>query len=231
MPYYNTLSAFYTGDEWRGFCDVLALERTNENGELICAHCGKPIVKKYDRIGHHSKIHLTLENVNDASISLNPENVEFVHFRCHNEIHLRFVAWTRHIYLVYGCPLAGKTTFIKENAGIHDLVIDIDRIYECITNNPPYVYSNRLYDNMKAVQTALLECIKYKRGKWINAFIVGGYPYKGERERICAEYGAEEVFIDCDKETAFSRLETARDGRDVKEWEKYISTWFNRYQA
>ena len=231
MPYYNTLAAFYTGDEWRDFCNVLALERTNENGDLICAHCGKPIVKKYDRIGHHSKIYLTIENVNDASISLNPDNVDFVHFRCHNFIHNRFGKWTRHIYLVYGSPLAGKSTYVQERADIHDLVVDIDKIYACISNNPPYIKSNRIYDNMKAVQDVLLDCIKYKRGKWVNAFIIGGYPFKGERERLCAELGAEPILIECTQEEALSRLASVQDGRDKKEWEKYISTWFTRYQA
>lgn len=231
MAYYSTLEAFYKGNEWREFCDTLALERLNEKGELICVHCGRPIVKKYDRIGHHSKIHLTLENVNDATISLNPDNVDFVHFRCHNDIHNRFGKWTRHIYLVYGCPLAGKKTYVQERAGIHDLIIDVDKIYACISNNPPYIKSGRLYDCMDAVKQALFDCIKYKRGKWINAFIIGGYPFKGERERISAEYGAEEIYIDCDKETALSRLEAVQDGRDIKEWSKYIDTWFDRYTA
>lgn len=230
MPYYNTLSAFYTGDEWRGFCDVLALARTNENGDLICAHCGKPIVKKYDRIGHH-KIPLTIENVNDASISLNPDNVEFVHFRCHNFIHNRFGKWTRHIYLVYGCPLAGKKTYVQERADVHDLVIDIDKIYACISNNPPHIKSNRLYDNMRTVQDALLGDVKRRNGKWVNAFIVGGYAFKGERERLCAELGAEPILIECTQEEALARLEAMQDGRDKKEWEKYILTWHTRYQA
>lgn len=230
MAYYTTLSAFYTSDDWRGFCDVLALERTNENGELICAHCGKPIVKKYDRIGHHSKIHLALENVNDANVSLNPDNVEFVHFLCHNEIHFRFGKWTRHIYLVYGCPLAGKKTYVQERAGIHDLIIDIDRIYSCISNNPPYIKSGRLYDNMRTVYDALLGDVKRKNGKWVNAWLIGGFPYKGDRERTAAEYGAECIYIDCTEEEAQARLQAAQDGRDKAEYSKYISTWFSRYQ-
>lgn len=233
MPYYNTLADFYTGDEWRDFCNVLALERTNENGDLICAHCGKPIVKKYDRIGHHSKVYLTIENMNDASISLNPDNVEFVHFRCHNFIHNRFGKWTRHIYLVYGSPLAGKKTYVQERAGIHDLIIDTDKIYAGISNNALYFNSGRLYECKEAVEKALLDCVKHKLGRWVNAFIIGSKPYafKAQRERFCAEYGAEEIYIDCDKETALSRLASVQDGRDVKEWSKYIDEWFLRYQA
>ena len=229
MAYYNTLAAFYTSREWTEFRQVIIAQRMRADGFVYDEVTGKPIVKAYDIILHH-KIPLTLENVNDATISLNPENIQIVSFRTHNEIHQRFGVWTRHIYLVYGCPLAGKKTYVQERAGLHDLIIDIDRIYAAISNNPLFVKSNRLYDNMKAVQDALLECVKYKRGKWINAFIIGGYPYKGERERICAEYGAEGIFIDCTKEIALERLATAQDGRDIGEWTKYINTYFDRLQ-
>lgn len=230
MAYYNTLSDFYRSKEWADFRQVIIAERTRADGFVYDEVTGKPIVKAYDIILHH-KQELTLENVNDANITLNPENIQVVSFRTHNEIHNRFGTWTRHIYLVYGCPLSGKSTYVKERAGIHDLIIDIDKIYACISNNPQYIKSGRLYDCMDAVKQTLFDCIKYKRGKFVNAFIIGGYPFKGERERIAAEYGAEEVFIECDKETALQRLASCDDGRDVKEWEKYIEQWFEKYNA
>ena len=226
---YSTLSAFYTSKEWQDFKRVLIAQRTAEDGFVYCEHCGKPMLKNSDIIPHHYETFLTIDNVNDVSISLNPDNIQLVHFKCHNEIHNRFGRWTRHIYLVYGCPLSGKSTYVKERAGAHDLIVDIDRIYGCISNNPLYSKSNRLYDNMKAVHDSLLDSIKYKRGKWINAFIIGGYPFKGERERLITEYGAEEVFIECDKEVALLRLEALQDGRDKAEWLKYIHTWFERF--
>ena len=227
--YYNTLSDFYRSQEWADFRQYLIAERTAADGFVYDEITGKPIVKAYDIILHH-KIELTLENVNDVNITLNPDNIQIVSFRTHNEIHNRFGSWTRHIYLVYGCPLSGKSTYVKDRAGLHDLVIDIDKIYACISNNPPYIKSGRLYDCMEATRRALLDCIKYKRGKWVNAFIIGGYPFKGERERVCAEYGAEPIYIDCTREEAEARLQVVQDGRDISEWSKYIDTWFSRYQ-
>lgn len=225
---YNTLSEFYRSKAWTEFRAYLIAERTAADGFVYDEITGKPIVKAYDIILHH-KTELTLQNVNDASITLNPDNIQIVSFRTHNEIHNRFGSWTRHIYLVYGCPLAGKSSYVKERAGIHDLIIDVDKIYTCISNNPQYIKSGRLYDCMDAVKQALFDCIKYKRGKWINAFIIGGYPFKGERERLAAEYGAEEIYIDCDKETALQRLATCDDGRDIKEWEKHIEVYFEKF--
>lgn len=227
---YNTLSEFYTSKEWLEFRAVLIAQRTLADGFVYDEITGKPIVKAYDIILHH-KIELTLENVNDANITLNPENIQIVSFRTHNAIHNRFGRWTRHIYLVYGCPLAGKKTYVQERAGIHDLIIDIDRIYSCISNNPPFIKSGRLYDNMRTVYDALLGDVKRKNGKWVNAFIVGSTPYafKAQRERFCVEYGAEEIHIDTDKETCLSRLESLTDGRDKTEWRKYIETYWERY--
>lgn len=225
---FNTLSDFYRSKEWKQFREFIIAQRIRDDGFVYDEITGKPIVKAYDIILHH-KIELTLENVNDYNISLNPDNIQVVSFRTHNEIHNRFGTWTRHIYLVYGCPLAGKKTYVQERAGIHDLIIDVDKIYACISNNPQYIKSGRLYDCADAVKQALFDCIKYKRGKWINAFICGGFPFKGERERIAAQYGAEEVFIDCTKEEAFTRLASVQDGRDIDEWTKYINTWFDRY--
>lgn len=225
-----TLSDFYRSKEWKEFRQVIIAQRTKADGFVYDEITGKPIVKAYDIILHH-KTELTLDNVNDTNITLNPDNIQVVSFRTHNEIHNRFRSWTRHTYLVYGCPLAGKSSYVKERAGIHDLIIDVDKIYACISNNPLYTKSGRLWDCKEAVLDTLLDCVKNKRGKWVNAFIIGGYPFKGERERLTAEYGAEEIFIDCTKEEALSRLATVQDGRDIKEWESYINTWFDRYSA
>lgn len=232
MTYFYSLSDFYRSKEWIEFRAYLIAERTAADGFVYDEITGKPIIKAYDIILHH-KIELTLENVNDVNITLNPDNIQIVSFKTHNEIHNRFGKWTRHIYLVYGSPLSGKSTYVRDRAGIHDLIIDTDKIYACISNNPLYTKSNRLYDCKEAVESALLDCVKHKRGKWINAFIIGSIPYafKSQRERFCSEYGAEEIYIDCTKDEALMRLASVQDGRDVAEWTKYINTFYDRLQA
>lgn len=73
-----TLDNFYKSKQWQKLLEVIKLERVNEDGQLICWHCGKPITDKYDAIGHHT-IFLTEENVNNSEISLNPELIQMVH--------------------------------------------------------------------------------------------------------------------------------------------------------
>lgn len=196
------------------------IERLNENGDIICEHCGKPIVNAYDCIRHH-KIPLTEANVNDFTISLNEENIALVHHKCHNQIHNRFGAYTRHIYIVYGSPCAGKTTFVNSNALKDDLIVDIDRIFEAINNSR----SNRLYPNVMQLYRQLMDMIKVRNGKWVNAWIVRGFPLRMDRERLANELGAELIFIDTDKETCLARAELRGD-----EYKKYVEDWFNKYQ-
>lgn len=227
---YNTASDFYRSREWIDLRQTLMLERVNESGLIICGECGLPIIKPYDCIAHH-KTAITLDNLNDCNITLNPENIELLHARCHNIRHSRFgFCNIRRVFLVSGCPLAGKKTYVAERATSADLIVDLDRIYACISNNPMYIKSNRLTDNAFAVRQTLLDNIKYKRGKWQNAYIIGGFPYRGERERFCNEYGAELIHIDTDKETALARLASMQDGRDIAEYTKYINTYFDRLQ-
>ena len=227
---FGSLQDFYKSKEWQEFRAIVIAKRTRSDGFVYDEITGNPIVKAYDIIAHH-KEPLTLDNVNDFNISLNEENIQLVSFRTHNAIHERFGVYTRHIYLVYGCPLAGKKTYVNERAGIHDIIIDIDKIYACISNNPMYVKSGRLYNNMRTVYDALLGDIKRGNGKWVNAFIIGGYPYRRDRDDMSVLYGAEPIYIECDKETACNRLKTVSSGRDIKEYTKHIETWFEKYQV
>lgn len=225
---FYTLNNFYQSKQWVNLMQVIRAERVNEYGDNVCEHCGKPITLKYDCIGHH-KIHLTDMNVNDASVSLNPDNVMLVHHRCHNKIHDKFGWRERHVYLVYGAPLSGKTSYVNDVREDGDLIVDIDNIWQCISGCDRYVKPNRLTSNVFGIRDALLEQVKYRRGKWDNAYIIGGYPLSGERERLVKTLGAREIFIDTSKEECMRRLSICNDGRSVNEWTKYISDWFEKY--
>ena len=217
--------SFYRSSEWRKLLMCIKDERLNEDGLLICEHCGKPIVRAYDVIGHH-KIELTEENVNDYDISLNPQNIELVHHKCHNLIHNKLGYSQREVFLVYGPPLAGKSSWVKENQSAGDLVIDIDSIWQCVSNLSRYEKPARLKSVVFKVRDSLLDSVKYRLGKWNNAYVIGGYPLESERERLIKELGAREVFIEASKDECMRRLKEADDGRNFDEWSAYIDRWF-----
>ena len=74
---YKGLTDFYQSDEWRKFREVVIMERLDKDGNTIDERTGKPITRAYDIILHH-KIELTEENVHDAIIALNPDNIMIV---------------------------------------------------------------------------------------------------------------------------------------------------------
>ena len=225
---YHNLYEFYRSEEWETFRKIIIAERTREDGLIYDEETSKPILKRYDLVLHH-RIELTEENIRDATIALNPDNIEVVSFRTHNLIHNRVGYTTRCVYIVYGSPFSGKTSWVNENKSEGDLVIDIDNIWQCVSGCERYVKPARLRSVVFKMRDGLLDAARYRLGKWENCYIIGGYALTSERERLSKEMGAREVFIDTDKENCLSRLERCEDGRDKDEWKKYIEEWWDKY--
>ena len=224
------LQAFYKSGKWESLINQLRLERMGEDGALLCEHCGRPIVHKYDCIGHHIT-ELTDSNVDDYNISLNPANISLVHFRCHNEIHKRFgyteAREPQHVYIVYGAPCSGKADWVKDVAEPGDIVLNIDRLWAAIRADKcgEYEKPNELKQNVFALRDNLIDMIRVRRGRWDNAYIIGGYPLEGERERLAEIVGADKlIFIDTPKDVCMLRAKTISP-----DMEKFVADWFDRY--
>ena len=198
---------------------------------MYCEECGEPIINLFECIGHH-KQELTMRNVNDYSISLNPENVMLVHLKCHNMIHARFGFMAqKKVYYVWGAPCSGKNTFVRENKGNSDLIVDIDLLWQAATGGALYDKPDALKTPVFMLRDSLLDIVKTRAGKWQRAFIIEGGARKGDRERRIAMLGAEDIFINTDKETCLRRLASDEKRVNVQEqWRGYIDEWFAQYQ-
>lgn len=216
-----TLDTFYKSREWEKLIAQLKIERQNDEGLIICERCGLPILKKYDCIAHH-EIELTEENVNDFLVSLNPDNIKLIHFKCHNKIHQRWDGFCRKVYLVYGSPCSGKTTWVHEVANEDDLILDLDSIWESICLSDRYHKPNRLKANVFGIRDCVLEQIKLRKGMWRCAYIIGGYPLRSDRDRLCDLLAAVPVYIEADRAVCESRVPCA-------DWLDYIADWFDSY--
>lgn len=222
-----TLSQFYRSKEWETFRQVIINERTRSDGFIYDEVTGERIVKAYDIILHH-KIVLTEANVNDFNVSLNPDNIQIVSHATHNKIHERFgCEGTRHIYIVYGAPCSGKSSYVKNVAGENDLILDIDKIYKCISNNDEHIKSKRLSSYVFKIRDLILDMVKTRYGKCSNVYIIGGYPYEGEREKLCSTLGAELIFIEEGRDECLARAKMYRP----VEWIKYVNEWFDTYYS
>lgn len=230
---FTSLEQFYNSEEWKTTRAKIINDRQADDGIVYCEHSGVPLVNSYEIIAHH-KTPLTMDNVNDYSISLNPSNIMLVSHRAHNEIHKRFgYSAGRKVYYIYGAPCSGKTTFVNSVKGNSDIVCDIDNIWECITGGARYDKPNALKTNVFEIQRFILDMIKRRIGNWERAYIIDGGAAKTPRNNRINDLGAEAIFINTDKETCLKRL--ANDAQRTQaqriEWARYIDKWFNEYQA
>lgn len=233
----HTLGTFYRSKEWEAFRRVVIAESADpETGLVLCAHCGKPIVRKYDLVVHH-KQPLTEGNVNDAFVALNPANCECVHFRCHNALHDRWQGgnggWKpkpRMVHLVYGAPLSGKSTWVRENMQRGDLVVDMDGIWQSVSGLPRYQKPDSLKTVVFKLHDELCDMVRTRAGKWRTAFVIAGAPRIADRQRLMVRVGADDsLFIDATIDECKDRLQACND-RPADLWSGYIDDWFVRYQ-
>lgn len=232
MKTFTSLAQFYMSEEWRGVRAALISERVNpRDGILYDEHSGEPLINGYDIVAHHKKP-LTMQNVNDYSISLNPENIMLVSHRSHNEIHARYGFMVqKKVYYVWGAPCSGKSTFVRNSKGNSDFVVDVDLIWQAVTGGALYEKPDALKSNVFAIRDAMLDQVKTRAGKWERAWIIEGGALRRDRSRRISVLGAEGIFIECDKETCLQRLasDDKRDGvRDA--WRGFIDDWFEKFE-
>ncbi len=221
------LSDFYKSSEWISLRKQLMIQRSTPKQGLLCEQCHQVILKDIDCIGHHIQ-ELTPQNVNNANISLNPNNIQLVHHQCHNALHERFgQVLTQRVFIVYGAPLSGKTTYVRQSKGHKDIVLDLDELYKAITLLPAYDKPSELAVNVFQLRDSLLDQIKTRSGKWSQAWIIGGYPLNTERERLAAALGAELIYVEATEDECISRLLNDTDKLPYRnEWQHYIRNWF-----
>ena len=133
----------------------------------------------------------------------------------------------KNVYIVWGAPCSGKTSWVDSVAESDDLILDIDRLWGAVRAGTcgQYEKPSALKSNVFALRDCILDDIRVRRGKWSNAYIIGGYPLDGERERLADFVGADRlVFVDADQKTC-----EARAAEKSPEWITFVQRWFELY--
>lgn len=219
----DKIHQFYCRKPWRDLSYNLKIERGGK-----CSRCSFQVIDRKDfkyLIAHH-KIELAEDNVDDANISLNPNNIEIICHDCHNKEHRRF-GNKKNVYIVYGSPLSGKTTLVKEIMQYGDIVLDMDALWQAVSFQDEYIKPKNVRFNIFALRDNLLDQIKRRYGNWYDAYIIGGYPDKYERERLAEALGAEVIYCEATKEECINRLDKSNKPR---QWLEYIEDWWEKYE-
>lgn len=216
----DKLHQFYCSRAWRELAYSLKIKA---NGK--CNRCGNIQLDFSKLIGHHT-IELNEDNINNPSIALNPDKVEIICHSCHDKQHRRF-GNKQNVYIVYGSPLSGKTTLVKELMQYGDIVLDMDALWQAVTLQDEYVKPNNVKFNIFKIRDSILDQIKTRYGSWYDCYIIGGYPDKYERERLAQSLGAELIYCESTKEECIDRLnKSSKPDR----WLEYIEEWWDKYE-
>lgn len=216
----DKLHKFYTLKPWRDLSYSLKIKADGK-----CNRCNNTVLDFKYLIGHH-KIELTDDNVDDPNVSLNPDNIEIICHECHNREHRRF-GYKKKVYIVYGSPLSGKTTLVREIMSYGDLVIDMDKLWEAVSFQAEHTKPDNIRFNVFKMRDDLLDQIKTRYGNFYDAYIIGGYPDKYERERVAERLGAELIYCESTKEECIKRLESSNK---PSSWLQYINNWWEEYR-
>lgn len=194
----------------------------------VCAKCGG--VFDISELRPHHKVELTLDNIDDVNVALNPDNIEVLCHDCHNAAHKRFgyAVGAKHVYLVYGSPCAGKTTYVNSVATRNDLIVDLDKIHRAICICGLYDKPDATKHVAFNVRDYLLDEVRTAtpRRKWQDAYIIGTYPDRIDRDMFVQDYGAELVHIDTSKEECVKRAYQDIERSSIRD---AVIGWINAY--
>lgn len=127
------------------------------------------------------------------------------------------------VYLIYGSPCSGKSTYIKKHMTNKDIVCDVDLIYDAISNHNSHDADLYIHDTAIQVTNQLMDIIKNRQGMWNDAYVVSTAntreQLKIDKEKVNAD---ECIFIDTPIETCLERI------KDRPPYFKYlILEWFS----
>lgn len=223
----DPIHAFYCRKE---YLDLAVACKVRSGG--VCEGCGA-ICDVSDLRPHHI-VELTVDNVNDPSIALNPQNIRVLCHNCHNKIHGRAFGNKaekkpqKRVYLVTGSPMAGKSTYVEQAATRDDLIVDLDRIHRAIcvcnlhdkpdaTKRTAFRIRDLLYDEIRTATP-------YR--KWDDAYIIATMPERIDREGLAEKLSASVIHVDTPKDECIRRCLESDHPAEIK---TKILSWIRDY--
>lgn len=110
------------------------------------------------------------------------------------------------VYLIYGSPCSGKSTYVKEHFKAGDIVCELDKLYAALCFNEEHKEELYAQEVAKELQKCLLDIIRDRKGHWHNAYVVSlantPEKLKAAMERVNADQA---IYIDTPYEVCMER--------------------------
>lgn len=219
-------SKLYNSQAWKRLRSSIIAARGSR-----CQMCGRLMLDDSQLVAHHV-VELTPDNVDNPRIALNPDNIQIICKDCHDVVHHRYKAkgtYDKKVYIVYGPPCSGKTSYVRNVAQRGDLIVDVDMLFYAVSGMKMYDKPNNLKQNVFGMRDLLIDNIRTRYGKWHNAFVIGGYPHKIDRDELKRKLNAKVIYIEADKDECLARAHAER-GVFGEEWAGYVARWFEEFE-
>ena len=111
------------------------------------------------------------------------------------------------VYLIYGSPCSGKSTYIKEHFKDGDIVCDVDRIYSALCFNEEHQTELYAQEVASKLNDTLFDIIRDREGHWKNAYVVSLANTKEKLQKSMERIKADEaIYIDTPFEACMERV-------------------------
>lgn len=110
------------------------------------------------------------------------------------------------IYIIYGSPCSGKSTYISEHAKDGDLICDVDLIYQAISGKDPHDADLYIHEIALKLREELFDIIKNRRGRWNDVYITSIANNDKDLQALKERVNADKlIFIDTPYEECIKR--------------------------
>lgn len=241
---------FYNSKAWKTCRQDYINKRILIDGGK-CEQCNDNIGEEV----HHIK-ELSPLNIHDTNITLNEDNLNYLCKKCHFKEHRERIMNSfqynkkkhitnrgmyfdedgnmqyRKVYIVYGSPRSGKTTYVREHKEDNDLVIDIDAIIEALRQTQRRERGNNALGLALKIRDYIYSLIQSNDNTLDckNIWIVSGLPKKKDREELRDRLRAELIYIDTPQRECVIRAVESNEYNDELYSEYVVNSWWEQYE-
>ncbi len=134
------------------------------------------------------------------------------------------------VFIVYGSPASGKSTYVNNHMEQGDLVVDLDLLKQAISLAYKTEATDNLVDTALELRDKLYELIEAKKVDAKRIWVIASLPRRQERQDLAKRLGAELVYCEATVRECIDRAIADVDRRDKEMQIKLIDKWFANYE-
>lgn len=133
------------------------------------------------------------------------------------------------VYLIWGAPASGKTTYVREHMQEGDMVVDLDMIKQSIGMVGKTEAWDLLLETAIGIRDYLYDLIDKRKIK-TNVWVIAGLPTKQERDAVIKKIRPDDIkFIDATQDKCIEQAIKDVSRVDKERQLDIIRKWFKRY--